>query len=60
MIIKAPDQGKNGENTPNNKIRSFSKEEIDLMAKTLVEIAFYQANGKLSKKQETAAMDNLS
>ncbi len=50
MIIKAPDQGKNGENTPNNKIRSFSKEEIDLMAKTLVEIAFYQANGKIVKK----------
>ncbi len=50
MIIKAPDQGENGENTPNNKIRSFSKEEIDLMAKTLVEIAFYQANGKIVKK----------
>ncbi len=50
MIIKAPDQGKNGETIMNNKIRSFSNEEIDLMAKILVEIAFYQANGKMNKK----------
>ncbi len=50
MIIKAPGQGKSGENIINNKIRSFSKEEFDLMAKTLIEIAFYQANGKMNKK----------
>jgi hypothetical protein len=52
VIITAPMKGKNGEIIPDNKPRRFSKEEIDLFAKTLVEIAFHQANNRLVKTEK--------
>ncbi len=52
MIITAPARGSDGESIPDNKPRSFSKEEIDILTKALVEIAFYQANSRLLEAEK--------